>query len=305
MIKKTARLIGSIGAVITAGSVHATLIASEGFMTTEATNDYGTGTSIATAATAGTTNGTFGFSANNKWLGAETTFYTYDNTLVPASTVTHNGITGAAASGSFDSYGNENYDKNSYRFLGAQSGSSTYFLSGLVKVDKDGMVDGAYKTAGFFNTPAGNDSSIATGFHYGLHNNGGQVYLAAFAGGQAFDMLPITTDGIDYQVVVRLNVNASGADTLTAWYAANGATQLTLGQAATNVETYASGADLQRIGLQYNAGATAGAVAHVYFDEIRLGTTLGDVTTIPEPTTVGLFALSGAITILVRRFKLR
>ncbi|MEI8206456.1 MAG: PEP-CTERM sorting domain-containing protein, partial [Kiritimatiellales bacterium] len=41
----------------------------------------------------------------------------------------------------------------------------------------------------------------------------------------------------------------------------------------------------------------------VYLDEFRFGTTLQDVTSIPEPATIGMLGLGGILVMLLRRIR--
>jgi hypothetical protein len=116
--------------------------------------------------------------------------------------------------------------------------------------------------------------------HYGVRKNGGVTSLAVFAGGKAFDLL--TLDGASaekiYQVILKLQVSADGEETLTAWYAANGAAAMTEGLAATRIETWARRSDLELVALQRDSTSTVGTKDFVVFDEVRFGTELADVT---------------------------
>jgi hypothetical protein len=100
--------------------------------------------------------------------------------------------------------------------------------------------------------------------------------------------------------VLKLAVNASGNETLTAWYAANGATSLTLGLGATDVgNIWSSTGSLDTFVLQTDASGTT--TAYQPFDEMRFGTALADVSAIPEPSTAALLAGGAAGLVLLGR----
>jgi len=245
--------------------------------------------------------GNTGFNAGNAWQNGTSGVQVLDNT-----SLTHNGLVGGSQTGlvrlsSFAS----GTDRNSNRALATTpTTSSSYFMSGLIR-GTTVPADGKAGTAGFMPSVAANTFNISTGFHMGLHVESGSLKIAAFANNQTFNLLTLSTPQLTttYQVVLRLDVNASGNETLTAWYAANGDTDLTL---ATNVNQidigniWSSAADLGTFALQVRGGGSSSQQIGT-FDEMRFGTTLGDVTVIPEPATVGLFAISSAAVLLFRR----
>lgn len=300
----------SIAAVILAflapsSQSSATLIASESFFTSASpvSGEYTNNTNLGVFPNSAVVNGNSGFSSDsaNRWMNST-------GTLLSDSTVsrTHNGLTGVALDGSIRlrptaAGGNA---RNSYRLMPTvPTTSSTYYLSGLVQVDTAFNLDlGETIALGFGTSLAASTSDFSKGFHFGLSEDADGIYLSASAGGSTFD-LGDATFGTTYQIVLSLQVNAAGADTLNAWYAPNGATTLTQGLVDQSVETWSSASDLQAFVAQFNAAGNGGN--GVYYDEVRFGTSMSDVTLIPEPATTALMfgglALSGLF--LRRRMK--
>ncbi|MFA5629742.1 MAG: hypothetical protein WC958_05825 [Dehalococcoidales bacterium] len=93
---------------------------------------------------------------------------------------------------------------------------------------------------------------------------------------------------------------AAGADTLTAWIADAGATDLTQ-VLSVSAETASSGADLGKFIVQGQGGSDATTASGVALDEFRFGTSMLDVCAVPERGTIGLFLISGSFSFLVRR----
>jgi len=311
IMNKNLRIIAAGAAFTAVGistSAHAVLISSESFWTVNAapTNgEYRQG-SIANPNISGYNNttvvaGNTGFNSTNVWQ---------NNTSGVQSTtgvnLTHNGLVGGSLDGSvrlspFASATN----RNSNRALAATpTTSSSYFMSGLIRGTTP-PADGQAATAGFMPSVAANTFNISTGFHMGLHVDSGSLKIAAFAGNQTFNLLTIEgpTLTATYQVVLRLDVNASGNETLTAWYAANGDTDLTL---ATNVNQidigniWSSAADLGTFALQLRGGGASSTQIGT-FDEMRFGTTMGSVTAIPEPSTLVLMVSCLTALVIFRR----
>lgn len=275
---------------------HAVMIASESFQTTTTGTN---GTYIAGSMNgSGVIVGNTGFSGTSTWdantgsVSAQTASLT--GSLVPGTLQSGSVLFKTlAASGS-------GVNRNGHRLLAATPITSpSYFLSGLVQgINTTALTDGAAVAAGFMPTISTNTFSIATGIHFGIHRTGTDNFLAAFAGGNTYNLLNINaTITSTYQVVLRLDVNASGNETLTAWYGTSDASDLTLGLAATDIGSFwTSAADIDTFVLQVrNPNNSSASVAN--FDEMRFGTTMADVTTVPEPSCVALIA--GGLTALV------
>jgi len=270
------------------GLVEAALIASEGFFTFTdigySNGNLGGQSSV--------NSGNLGFTVDSAWQNAtglvrvsNTVNYTHSG-LTP-----NNGVDGGVnyvGMAMINGSATANLERNSTRALAATPVSSpTYFLSGLV-THKGAMYDGDYMSAGMGVATALTVNNITKGFHFGLSKAEGVVSLSAFAGGNIYTLAPAAVD-TTYQIVLRLDVNASGLETLTAWYAENHATQLTQAL-STAVESWSAADDLRNLNLQSASPGTL-AADFQHFDEIRFGTTMASVTAIPEPGTLSLFGI--------------
>ncbi len=287
------------------GKASAAVISTESFWTqaTQSGGSYGAGgVAQSTPAPDNTAvvQGNTGFNATNKWV-SPTSAISVTNTVSLSGSV----VQGTTANGTVNFIA-KGVDRTSSRQLASTPAlSGSYYLSGLVNVGAlSRLGTGEYLTSGFLGSaPAFSTINLSTGFHYGVRNVGGTVYLAAFAGGNAYDLLALDASTVanTYQIVLKLDVNASGMDTLTGWYATNNAASLTQGLAATAVETWTAASSLNYFALQSHT--TVNDNRTVYFDEMRLGTTLADVTTVPEPGTVALFTVGGLALVLMRKRK--
>jgi hypothetical protein len=279
------------------GGVQAALIASESFKTTADVNDYTSGTAVANVVNRSIVTGNSGFGAFT-WLN-ET------GVIKPtsASSLTHNGLTGTAQSGAMQISLSGVLSRNSNRSLSSSPVlSGSYFLSGLVNLSAlTDLRDGDYVAAGFMESIANSTADISSGIHLGVSRAGGIAYLSAFAGGSTYNLLALdgSSYGKTFQIVLQLDAADGSADTLNAWYAADGDTQLTHALTDASIETWTSADSLKRLVLQSKSGTTT--LNGAYVDELRLGTALSDVTTIPEPTSVSLLVVSTVGLFLARR----
>jgi hypothetical protein len=288
-------------------SAHAQLIASESFWTTTTNpppnSQYLAGAIGSTVSSYNNTvvvAGNTGFNATNSWVNGT------GGILADAGiSLTHNGLVGTSQTGSnqlapFAS----GTDRNSNRVLPATPPtSSSYYMSGLIR-GTTVAADGKAGIAGFMPSgPASTAFNISTGIHMGVHVESGALKIAAFANNQTFNLVTLGGSGPAltsvHQIVLRLDVNASGNETLTAWYAIDGATDLTL---ATNVNQidignfWSSAGDLGTFALQIRGAGASNQIVG-FFDEMRFGTSMGSVTAIPEPSTWAL--LAGSLTALM------
>jgi len=323
MPMKTNPIITGIAAAFTlvglTASAHAQLIASESFWTTANStngtaadsttpdNQYWGGTTqqsigrTSAPANNAVVAGNSGFNATNTWQNNTGT-----NLVTANTSLTHSGLVGGSQVGSLivQSLSSGQGNRNSHRLLAAApTAASSYFMSALIQGSSTVSANGSAATVGFIpssTAPASSVFTISTGFHMGLHAEGGILKIAAFANGQTYNLLNLANTDT-YQVVLRLDVNASGNETLTAWYAANNATSLTQALVPTDIGTFwSTSADLQRFVLQ-NRGAGDTTEQVGFFDEMRFGTTLGAVTAIPEPSAFALLATSLSALVFLRR----
>jgi len=236
--------------------------------------------------------GSTGFNAANPWNGT-----TGGISVDVGISLTNPGLVGGSATGSVRlTPFSGTTDRNTSRALAATpTTSSSYYMSGLIR-GTTVADNGKAGTAGFMPSIALNTFDISTGIHMGLHVESGALKIAAFANNQTFNLVTLGGSGPAltsvHQIVLRLDVNASGNETLTAWHAIAGATSLTEGLAPTDIGNFwSSAADLDTFALQIRgAGASSQNVG--FFDEMRFGTTMDSVTSIPEPSTYALLALA-------------
>jgi len=296
-------------------SAHAQTIASESFWTVNAApanGEYRQGAIGSNAVGSPTYNNTVvvagnsGFNTTNAWQNNSASLTT-DASL----SLTHSGVVGTTQNGSFRWVGipTSTGNRNSSRVLASTPTlSSAYFLSGLIR-GTTVTDEGKKGAAGFMGSLTSSTFNVSTGFHMGLQVESGSLKIAAFGGNTTYNLLNLGSSGSNLtattQVVLRLDVNASGNETLTAWYAANNATVLTEALAPANIgDFWSSESDLDTFALQGLASGN-GSTNLGYFDEMRFGTTLDSVTTlaVPEPSTWALLAGSFAAFVLFRRYR--
>ena len=248
--------------------------------------------------------GNSGFSANQPWANAAG-----DIIADGWGGMVHSGVTGSALAGCIRlrSNGSQGYDRNSTRMLDPlPSASSTYYLSGLARFGKvTNLEEGQEMSVGFKHSTSDFDVyEVDNGMHFGSQMEGGVNYFTASAGGSTYNLMAgtVANEAAVFQIVLKLDVDAAGTDTLTAWYAADGDTALTQGLAPTSVESWTGANDLRMLVVQGNT--TGYNIFGNRFDEVRLGTELSDVTTIPEPATLGLMGLAFAGIFASRRFSM-
>ena len=298
-----------LGAVFNASAV---LIAAESFQTSAETDDYTADLHVAATANSKIVVGNVGFNTAEPWVNP-TGAITANGTGL-----THSGVVALAEQSSLGALrvqpavsGGIALDRNSRRNLGTLPPplASTYYLSGLVKLGElNDLRGGQDLSVGFEYTVAANVYSVSNGMHFGVRREaddglGGAAYLTASAAGASWDLLDLTGHyGETFQIVLRLDVSATGNETLNVWYAVDGATTLTLGLDAVNIETWDDEWDLKMLIAQgkstYNFNPFGAR-----FDEIRLGTEFADVTTLPEPglsgryeAWIGNYPSAGALT---------
>ncbi len=134
--------------------------------------------------------------------------------------------------------------------------------------------------------------SISNGVLVGIQANA----LTLWVDGSASTLLPATSFVVDtpYFVLVEIANNA-GSDSITASIFSAAATDL-VSPLASVTTTGEISADLTHLALVKDFHIESG----LKVDEFRFGTTVADVTIIPEPASVVLLALGGACS-LVRR----
>jgi len=294
-----------LGSLYAAGIAKGALIASESFWTTNAApanGEYRQGSIAGVVSTYDNTvvtAGNSGFNAAKPWVGN-----TSGIAVTEGTSLTHNGLVGGSKSGALTltPFASATGNRQSNRSMVSVPTSGSYYISGLTRGTSVAN-EGAAGTVGFLSSISGNTFDISKGVHFGFHVDGGKLHLSAFANNSTYNLVNLSDTGLTafYQVVMKLDVNASGNESLTVWYAKNGDANLTLGLATTDIgDFWSSAADIGTFAAQIR-GAGSSNKSIGYVDEVRFGTTLGDVTAIPEPATLGLFTLSSAALLLARR----
>jgi hypothetical protein len=177
------------------------------------------------------------------------------------------------------------------------AGASTYYYSFLINPITNGSGGYSRGTFGLLQNGSGSDNQNGYGIRY--DNSGTSLIINAQSSAQApgtnINFGP-TGWGDTYLVVGKLDVNSSGTTTNSIWVYPSSATLPTseagLGVAMSSV----TGSTGTVFPAMY--GRAFGGTQLTGFDEIRIGTTAGDVG-IPEPTA--LFATVAAAGVALRR----
>jgi len=110
------------------------------------------------------------------------------------------------------------------------------------------------------------------------------------------------TAGVTYLLVGKLDINSSGADTLSIWITTSvPGSEVLLGAAniSINSDILNTSADLDVVNLWLSRGATGNSNAAT-MDALRIGTTFADIAPVPEPKTLALFAAGGLVFLAAR-----
>jgi len=197
--------------------------------------------------------------------------------------------------------------RNSNRALAAAPSGSSFYMSGLVKANNltDSMDAGESAAMGLIDSIAANTWNISSGLALGItRNSSGDFYLAAFAAGNTYTLgskLTSTQATQTQMIVLKLDVDTAGNnDTLTAWIAQQGSTNLTQVLSISDIDT-GTAANLKTFVVQGLGAADAVTATGVFLDEFRFGTQLSDVTSIPEPATIGMLGLGALVAMVARR----
>lgn len=165
------------------------------------------------------------------------------------------------------------YDRFLDRPADSLTPSSQYFMSALFRTDGSTFTENF--SVGFGADADANAGSRATGFYTGFSGTS----LVAYAGNQTFEILATPVANTTYAVVLQLDVDAGGNESLSAWYAADGDAAFTLAFAGQSVETFASPTDLGYLKLESDGpnSNTPDDQHHWQLDEVRLATSLNDL----------------------------
>ncbi len=303
---KKIQYIVPLAAIMMGASASAALIASESFSTGNG-SDYVNAQNFNSASNSNVLTGTTGFAdtAGKAWVNGTSLVVPRNFTSLTHTLVQGTPVTGLATV----IPGGNGVARNSNRELASAPSGSSFYISGLVRIGGLANIDPDESASmGLIGNIAVNTWDTDTGIHLGLTKDGlGDVYLAAFAAGNTYTLgskLTSTQATETQMIVLKLDVDTSGNnDTLTAWVAQQGATDLTQVLSVSDINTGTT-ADLGRFVIQSMGGPDAVTAGGTRMDEFRFGTTMSDVTSIPEPATLSLLGIAAG-GLLVSRGLLR
>ena len=287
------------------------LIASESFSVTSngAGGTYDDDLALGSPSNLSVTVGNYGFTSGKAWSSGTA------GALANLSGLSHPLVAGTTQSGGVR-VGNLSgaISRSVYRqFSASPPAVDSYYFSGLVNLPTQASLNGqTWSMAGLTVpgvTPA-TDFNIANGIHYGLtKNNSNQIFLSVAAHDTVYPLFQITGDNATFQVVLKLDVNTSGNESLSAWYAPSSASELSIGLSSVNVgDIYSSPGNLGAFVFQTtNFSGDSNSGRTVLFDELRLGTAWTDVTTAaaPEPAQATLLCGAGSMALYALRRRRR
>jgi hypothetical protein len=161
------------------------------------------------------------------------------------------------------------------RLAWANSATNTFVVGGFANATGNGLQVG-YDASG---------AADATNPNLVLRSGGTNTFLA-------------TTVANDNQyVLIRLDVNTAGNDTISVWVDPNSVENLGAANVIINNQNV-SDSLVPFTQSRYQSPGQSGAV---FFDEIRLATTFGSITAIPEPSSIAFVSIAIAFGFLYRR----
>lgn len=261
------------------GSAHAALISYESFGVGPGPNEYTDGASID-----GEGHGT-GWTTNWGQLVTATTQYTTDTgSIAPSILQSEDGM--LVRSATSDS---ELISRTYGTTVGGVGSSETWFSFAFRRQNNQR----------FLNISPLANSFSSGGQYWGLVvDNGssdlyGQVRYAGSTTTNSTDTFSVAL-GTDYFVVGQLEFNPVAADVMNVWLMPSASFDGTLPMTPTITLSQATDETYDKWNI--NSQNPQNAVESLIFDELRVGTTFGDVAPIPEPSTAAM--LLGALGVL-------
>lgn len=269
----------------------AELLASESFSTGQTAGDYVNNTAFNDAANETVVVGNTGFGTYDWQFG--TSFHKPRNDLSAIGKMTNNSVSASSPLGvAFVTVGTGSLERKSNRRLdAAPSGSSTYYVSGLVMRPSTTSMDiGEEMVIGFGPHITNHDFNTTNGVYMGLYRSDETTYkVTAYAGGNRYELQNANWQQA-HHVVLKLDVDMSGNETLNAWVSGPSENVMTQRLTDESVETYSSTNHLESLTIMGRDLGGDGDNSGVFFDEIRLATTLSDVTDLDETPVAGQIA---------------
>lgn len=208
--------------------------------------------------------GTVGFSAAKPWTGSSTSNLQADNDG-PAAGGLHHNLLSDELDGALQLKAKDPRDQHR-EIDAAIPVSDTYYMSALIHANK--IENTNVMSIGF--NDGGNDRD--EGFHIGF--DGDQI--AVFAGGSTFDLQTFALN-TTYLVVLKMDVDASGNETLNAWVGADFGGLLNQSLINVSLESFAGLGDLAFLTTKINGSGIDTDDRLWWFDEVRLASSLTDL----------------------------
>ncbi len=271
-------------------SASATLIASDSFVTTG-----GDAYNVDRIYGQSPTDGTSGFDGATTWGGG---FNTGD------IQVNASGLTSSLSVGTGGSVlASNGSDRNVYRAFDSFSPTdTTYYFSALFQVPNSGEAT-TKGAVGIASASSGNTADPVNGVMIGTNAKSagtGDNTFSLWVDGNELEMTGTYTDGTTYFGLIEINNSSSGNDTITANIYSASATDFSssLGTATTSAYDISS----ELVGFEIHKDYALSN--SLQYDELRFGTELSDVSTIPEPSSIMMLVMGfGLVGFMVRRRK--
>jgi hypothetical protein len=276
-------------ALLCACNTYATVIASDSFETT-GTDAYADDRLYGQSPTDGTT----GFDEDTAWTGNfNTGDVEIDSTGLTASLVS-NASGGSATTDGASSDRTVTRELSSYTLT-----DSTYYFSFLFYVNEDGTSNSSafgLSTADLTANYADPQSGVMISIEGASGTAGASSSLSLWVDGDetAFDF-DLTT-GTTYFALVEITNSTTGSDSVIANIYSSTATDLTVSLSSASDSSSEISDQLTSLTILQDFGGTG-----TLFDEFYYGTSISDVSSIPEPSTFAMLAGIGALAMVMNR----